>query len=168
MSLLNRYFTPFAALMILAAVFSGEADARTVRIAGGVWALSLAVNWWFSANTYRFIHWAPQLKALQVWLNFLWAVPLFHLLQPFWGPTWLLFVMAPVTAALYQGWWQTLAAAVVSAGTMTSMYWWRGGGLMGAPYIGMVLTHAAFIVIFSLFIHSLAQTALRLRDLSSR
>jgi hypothetical protein len=32
------------------------------------------------------------------------------------------------------------------------------------PSLGMVLSHAAFIVIFALFVNSLAQAALRLRD----
>ena len=32
------------------------------------------------------------------------------------------------------------------------------------PGLGMGVSHAAFIVIFSLFVHGLAQTALRLRD----
>ncbi|MBI3549917.1 MAG: hypothetical protein HY078_12845 [Elusimicrobia bacterium] len=159
MNLLNRYFTPFAAILILLAVVFSEVDRRTIYLAVGVWGVSLAVNWWFAANTYHFVGWANRLKALQVWLNFVWAVPLFYLLHGFWGPMWLLFVMAPVTAALYQGRMATLGTSLVSAGTMLGLYWMHG---LEGPAWGMAVSHAAFIVLFSLFIHALADTALRL------
>lgn len=164
MNLLNRYFAPFAALLILTAVHFGEADPRTRNLSWGVLVLSTIVNWWLSANTYRFVGWASRLRMLQVWANFVWAVPLFYLLGGFWGPMWLLFVMAPVTAALYGGLLQTSLTAVVSAGTMLGLYWLRG--LEGEVAWGMAFIHAAFIVIMALFTFSLAQTALRLRDLS--
>lgn len=164
MNMLNRYFTPFAAMLILFAALFGEADKQTLGLSIAVLALSLTVNWWFAANTYHFVGWARWLKTLQVWLNFVWSVPLFYLLQGSWGPTWLLFVMAPVTAALYQDRWRTLATACVSAATMLGLYWLRG--MEGTAFWGMSATHAAFIIIFSLFIHSLAQTALQLRDMA--
>ncbi|MBI4423564.1 MAG: hypothetical protein HY554_07555 [Elusimicrobia bacterium] len=164
MNLLNRYFAPFAALLIVSAVYFTEPDRRTLVLSGGVFVASLLVNWWLSANTYRFVGWAGRLRTVQIWLNFVWAVPLFYLLGGFWGPMWLLFVMAPVTAALYGGWAQTLSTALVSAGTMLGLYWLRG--LEGEVAWGMAGIHAAFIVIMALFTYSLAQTALRLRDLN--
>ena len=164
MNLLNRYFSPFAALLILTAVFFSEPDPLTRNLAWAVLVVSAGVNWWLSANTYRFVGWAGRLRTLQVWLNFVWAVPLFYLLGAFWAPMWLLFVMAPVTAALYGGIWQTLFTALVSSGTMLGLY--RLRGIEGAQAWGMAFTHAAFIVIMALFTYSLAQTALRLRDLS--
>ncbi len=164
MNLLNRYFSPFAALLISSAVYFGEPDRRTQLLALCVFFASMLVNWWLASNTYRFVGWANRLKTLQIWLNFFWAVPLFFLLGGFWGPMWLLFVMAPVTAALYSGRGQTLATALVAASTMLTLYWLRG--LEGSVAWGMAFIHAAFIVLMSLFTYSLAQTALRLRDLN--
>lgn len=163
MQLLNRYFTPFALILILSAIYFSEPDPRSYKLSLGILAASVIINWWFSANTYRFIHWARQMRALQIWLNFFWAVPLFYLLQPYWGPMWLLFVMAPATSALYMGRWHTLATALVSSATMLAIYYRRGVFEMG-PAAGMAAVHACFIIFFSLFVHSLAQTALRLRD----
>ena len=163
MNLLNRYFSPFAALLIVTAVYFSEPDPRTRNLSWAVLVASALVNWWLSANTYRFVGWAGRLRMLQIWLNFVWAVPLFYLLGGFWAPMWLLFVMAPVTAALYGGLAQTLLTALVSAGTMLVLY--RLHGAEGAQAWGMAMTHAAFIVIMSLFTYSLAQTALKLRDL---
>ncbi|MBI4375923.1 MAG: hypothetical protein HY549_05675 [Elusimicrobia bacterium] len=167
MQLLNRYFTPFALLLILSAVYFSEPDPRDLKLSLGILACSMIVNWWLAANAYRLIHWARQMKALQVWLNFIWAVPLFYLLQPYWGPMWLLFVMAPATAALYYGRGHTLLTALVSSGTMLAIYYDRGVFSHG-PAGGMAFVHACFIIVFSLFVYSLAQTALRLRDAALR
>lgn len=171
MNLLNRYFTPFAALLILSAAkvnWEYPDQRSSIKAAVFILAASVLVNWWFTANTYRFVGWSRHLRAMQIWLNFLWTVPLFHLLQ-FWGPMWLLFLMAPVTAALYQGLWQTLGTSLVSAATMLGLIAWRvhafGGGEQGLAFWGMAANHALFIVVFSLFTHSLSQVALRLRDL---
>ena len=166
MQMLNRYFTPFALMLILSAIYFSEPEPRAIKLSLAILAASTLVNWWFSANTYRFIRWTREMRMVQVWLNYLWAVPLFYLLQPFWGPMWLLFVMAPVTAALYESWWQTLVTASVSAFTMLVLYWL--GGMEGGAFWGMAGIHASFIIIFSLFVNSLAQVALRLRDMTPR
>jgi hypothetical protein len=172
MQMLNRYFVPFALILILSAIWfnvENPLDWRhwdtSYKQALVILAVSMLVNWYLSSHTYRYIHWAKQMKILQVWLYYLWAVPLFWLLQPFWGPMWLLFVMAPVTAALFTDRWQTLASAVVSAGTMLLVYYKRGLFQDGiGPQEGMVCVHAAFIIVFALFVYGLEQTALRLRD----
>jgi hypothetical protein len=45
---------------------------------------------------------------------------------------------------------------------MIGLYAWRQP--LEGVFLGMALCQAAFILIFSLFVHSLAQTALRMRD----
>ena len=174
MQMLNRYFAPFALLLILSAIwFTVENPTDVVgwganyKAALGILAASALVNRWLSRNTYRWAQWAKYMRQLQIWMNFVWAVPLFWLLQPFWAPMWLLFVMAPCTAALAASWTETVVTAVVSAGAMLAIYYLGGvfdGGL--GPAGGMAIVHASFIVVFSLFVHGLAQTALRMRDAS--
>ena len=163
MQLLNRYFSPFALVLILSAIYYSEPNPRDLKISLVILALSIFVNWWLGKYTYRFIHWARELRLLQVWINFIWSVPLFFLLQPYWAPMWLLFAMSPVTAALTMGWWHTLGAAAAGAGTMLAIYVFRGLPMEG-PAWGMACVHASFIIFFALFVHSLAQAALRLRD----
>lgn len=163
MNLLNRYFAPFAALLILSAVHFGEVDDRARNLAWGVLVVSALVNWWLSKNTYRFIGWSTRLRQLQIWLTFLWTVPLFYLLHGFWGPMWLLFVMAPVTAALYGNGWTVLGMSLVSSSTMLGIYWLHG--VEGEIWWGQIGTQAVFIIVMSMFTYSLAQTALKLRDL---
>lgn len=165
MQMLNRYFTPFALALIGAAVYFNnlkEDAPGTMKTALAILAADVLINWWIGRNQYRWMSWARQLRVVQVWLNFLWAVPLFYMLYPYWAPMWLLFVMAPTAAAVTMGRARTLACAVASAGAMLLAYWSRQP--LEGVFLGMALSHAAFIVIFSLFVHGLAQTALRLRD----
>lgn len=164
MQMLNRYFAPFALILILSAVYFGDPEPKAYRITLAVLAASMIVNWIVSANVYRFFKWTRILKALLVWLDYLWAVPLVWLLFPFWAPMWLLFVMAPVTAAMSWSRWQTLGISLVSSATLLAIYAKHGVFEGGGPVMGMALIHAAFIVVFALFVHGLAQTALRMRD----
>ncbi len=162
MQMLSRYFTPFALLLILSAVYFGEPESRATKIAVAILFADVLLNWWIGKNQYRWAGWAGRFRQIQVWLNFVWAVPLFYLLYPYWGPMWLLFVLAPTAAALTTSKLETVLCSFTAAATMVGIIWFRQP-LEGA-FLGMVLSHAAFIIIFSLFVHSLAQTALRLRD----
>ncbi|MBI4677887.1 MAG: hypothetical protein HY748_09925 [Elusimicrobia bacterium] len=167
MQMLNYYFAPFALFLVLSAVYFRGSDAPgqlPPEVKHSLWILgvSVVVNWWLSANTYRFVGWTRFMRTLQVWMNFIWAVPLFYLLGAFWGPMWLLFVMAPVTAALTMSRWATLIISVVSAGTMMGIYTLRGLSPEMPEAFGMALVHATFIVVVSMFVHALAETAMRL------
>jgi len=171
MNLLNIYFTPFATLMVLAGIYFSEPEKTARNLAFGVLLLSLIVNHWLTRNTYRLIGWSGRLKIIQVWLTYVWAIPLFYLLGTYWGPMWLLFTMAPATAALYQGRWQTFATALISGLTMLGLCGLRArilGLELGEQYWAMAGVHAAFIVVMAMFVHALAETALKLRDIRSR
>jgi hypothetical protein len=170
MQMLNRYFTPFALVLIISAVYFRiddfrDSGSRAPFIAAGILIADVLVNWWLGRNQYRWFKWSRQMRLLQVWLGYVWAVPLFYLLYPYWAPMWLLFVMAPTAAALTTGRGHTLLCAFVSAGTMIAIYWSKQP--LSGEFFGVALCQAAFILIFSLFVNSLAQSALRLRDASS-
>lgn len=169
MQMLNRYFTPFALVLIISAVYFRiddfrETGSRAPFVAAGILVADVLVNWWLGRNQYRWIKWSRQLRLVQVWLPFVWAVPLFYLLYPYWAPMWLLFVMAPTAAGLTAGRGQTLLCALVSIATMVGIYWSRQP--LSGEFLGVALSQSAFILLFSLFVHSLAQAALRLRDAS--
>ncbi len=171
MNLLNLYFTPFAAVLVVMAVYFSDPEPAVRWTAFGVLGMSLAVNHWLSKNTYRFVGWTGRLKAVQVWLTYLWSVLLFYLLMPYWAPMWLLLTMPPVTSAMYQTRLQTLGTGCVSGATILLIYWLRSkatGLPLGPQLWGQAFIHAAFIPVLALFVHSLAQTALQMRDIRSR
>ena len=169
MQMLNRYFTPFALILIISAVYFRmdefrDAGLHAPLMAAGILVADLLVNWWIGRNQYRWIGWSGRMRQFQIWLNYVWAVPLFYLLYPYWAPMWLLFVMAPTAAALTTSRLETIVCSGVAAGTMIGIYWLKQNQHLEIEFLGIALSQAAFIVIFSLFVHSLAQTALRLRD----
>ncbi|MFA6092879.1 MAG: hypothetical protein WCU88_05500 [Elusimicrobiota bacterium] len=172
MNLLNLYFTPFATALVLAAIYFREDIDRTSRnLSLAVLLASLVFNHLFTRYTYRIVGWSSRMKTMQVWLTFFWILPLFYLLGPYWGPMWLLFTMTPVTTALYQGRWQTLATASVSGASMLALYALRARSLgleLGETFWAMAAFHAAFIVVIAMFVHALAETALRMRDVRPR
>lgn len=171
MNLLNLYFTPFAAAMVLAAVYFSEPDATTKYLSFGLLLLSLVVNHWFSKNTYRFVGWAGKLKLLQVWLTFLWSAVLAYLLMPYWAPMWLLLTMPPIIAAVNQGRWQTLATAGACSASVLALLWLYQLKMempLGEVMWAQGFVQAAFIPVLASFVHELAQTALRMRDVAMR
>lgn len=169
MQMLNRYFTPFAlALIVMAVYFRADdfnaAGLRIPFVALAVLAADVAINWWIGHNQYRWVAWAPRFRQIQVWLNYFWASVLFYLLFPFWAPMWLLMVAAPTAAALTTSRTETVVCSLASAGTMIIVYWQRQNRELSAEFLGMALSQALFIVIFSMFVHGLAANALRMRD----
>ncbi|MFH1725338.1 MAG: hypothetical protein ABII00_12060 [Elusimicrobiota bacterium] len=171
MNLLNLYFTPFAAILVLVALYFSDPDKTTKYLSFGILAASLVVNHWFAKNTYRFVGWTNRLKLVQVWLTFLWSALLAYLLMPFWAPMWLLLTMPPVTSALYQGRWQTMITGCICGATILGLYFLRQlsvGIPLGAQHWAQACVQAAFIPVLALFVHALAQTALRMRDIGSR
>lgn len=161
MQLLNRYFFPFAAFLILSAIYFTRPEPRIVYWSVGILVFSVLANHWFVRNSYRLVRWTRFLRLFQVGLNLLWSVPLVYLLGGFWAPMWLLMLTAPATAALYLSRLQAFATALLSSLVLLGLYSLRG--LEGTVAWGQAFTHALFILIFTLFIHSLGQVALRAR-----
>ncbi len=53
MQMLNRYFTPFALILILSAIYFSQPDPRDYKISLAILLASILVNWWLSKNAYR-------------------------------------------------------------------------------------------------------------------
>lgn len=172
MNLLNLYFAPFATVLVLMAIYfppftGGEFKER--YFAFGILLASLAVNQWFARNIYRFVGWTNRLRAMQIWITFLWSILLFYILFPYFAPAWLLVAMPVAAVALNQGRWQTLLAGCVGTAVVIGVYYIRWQGEMTSPQLwAQAWVHAGFIPVLGLFVHSLAQTALRMRDISTR
>jgi len=162
MEILNRYFSPFATGLVLSALYFSNPDPGTRWLSLTMLALALGTNHFLGRRSYRHVRWTQQLRTAQVWVNLVTSAPLVYLLGPFWAPMWLLFLMAPASAALIGGRLQTLFVACASAATLLGIYALRG--LEGSFFWGMASVHAAFIVFFSLFVNALAQTAVQIRD----
>jgi hypothetical protein len=169
MHILNFYFTPFAVILILFAIFFSEPEPGVTRMSFAILGAAFAANWWLNRNTYRFLRWSRHIRALTVWLNLAVSATLFYLLSAYWAPMWLLFLTAPAASAMYMKKWQVLLVSLVSAGLMVGLYYARSlaygdGGGMGTQLWGMAGTQAVFIVFFSMFTAAMAEMIIKVRD----
>lgn len=164
MQILNFYFTPFAAVLIIFAIYFSEPDAGTMIFSGCVLIAVTLLNYWFSKRAYRFLAWTQRMRTVVVLLNLAGAGVLFHILCSYWAPMWLLFLTAPATAAMFMSRLWTFIIAGSASLLMLGIYWIKG--VEGGAFWGQAWIHAIFVVVFSLFVHALSQMALRMRDAS--
>ena len=159
--LVNRFFTPFALVMVVAAMELGYAEPRVYRTALGL-AIFLAVfneaSVWLAR---RRTDWTFHIGYTRLVVNFVMNITLVYMLGTFWGPMWLLFVLTPVATALYADWKKTLITAFISSGALLGIYGSRG--LEGAVGWGQASLHAAFIVFISLFVNSIARMIMQIK-----
>jgi hypothetical protein len=160
--LVDRFFTPFATLLVLAAAWMGFADPGAKHIAIGVLLVLFIFNEASVAVARRHVEWAKKVGNTRLVTNFLANVVLVYLLGTFWGPMWLLFVLTPVATALYADWKTTAITGLISAGALLGIYASRG--LEGAVGWGQASVHAAFIVFISLFVNSIARLVMQIRS----
>ncbi len=169
MHILNYYFTPFAVILILFAIFFSQPDPQVTRISFAVLAAAFAANWWLGRNTYRFLRWSRHIRALTVWLNLAVSAALFYLLSAYWAPMWLLFLTAPAASAMYMRKWQVFLVSLASAVLMLGLYYARslafGEGVgLGAQLWAMAAVQAVFIIFFSMFTAAMAEMVVKVRD----
>lgn len=160
--LVDRFFTPFAATMVLAAMGLGYADKTLEYLALGLVSVLVVFN---EASAYlakKRADWTRAISYTRLATNFLANVVLMYMLGTFWGPMWLLFVLTPVATALHAEWKKTLITSVISAGALLGIYGSRG--LEGAVGWGQASLHAAFIVFISLFVNSIARMVMQIKN----
>jgi len=184
MHILNYYFTPFAVILILFAIFFSQPEASVTYTSFAILAAAFVANYWLGKNTYRFLRWSRHIRALTVWINIAVSAALFYLLAANWSPMWLLFLTAPAASAMYMKKWQVFIVAFTSALLMLGIYFYKGvafalssadpGTLTTAQAVaqiltdtqhwGMAVTQAVFIIFFSMFTAAMAEMIVKVRD----
>jgi hypothetical protein len=162
--LVDRFFTPFATILVVAGAFMGYAETWAKHLSIFLLLGLFIFNEVSVALARKHLAWAKTIGNIRLVTNFLSNVVLVYLLGTFWGPMWLLFVLTPVATALYAGWQRTFWTAMISAGTLLGIYASRG--LEGSVGWGQASIHAAFIVFISLFVNSLARMVMQIRSVA--
>lgn len=183
MHILNYYFTPFAVILILFAIFFSEPERSVTYLSFGILGATFALNYWLNKNTYKFMRWTRHIRAVTVWLNLAVSAALFYLLSAYWSPMWLLFLTAPAGSAMYMKKWQVFGVALTSSLLMIALYLYRGAASLLAAdpeiaglgaaltqvagntqHLAMAATQAVFIIFFSMFAAAMAEMILKVRD----
>ncbi len=158
----DRFFTPFAMILVLAGTWIGYAETWAKHVSVGLLFFLFIFNEVSVALARKHVAWAKNIGYTRIVTNFLANVALVYMLGTFWGPMWLLFVLTPVATALYADWSRTVWTALISAGSLLAIYYSRG--LEGAVGWGQASLHAAFIVFISLFVNSIARMIMQIRS----
>lgn len=163
---IDRFFTPFAAAMVLAAIGLGYAEKWIQNLSLWIVAGLVLFNQVTLVYARKRQDWAVRISYLRQAGNFLANIVLVYLLGTFWGPMWLLFVLTPVATALHASWKSTAAVAMGSAGTLLGIYAVRG--LSGPVGWGQAALHASFIVFLSLFVNAIARMVMQIKAAPAR
>jgi PAS domain S-box-containing protein len=160
--LVDRFFTPFAMILVAAGAWMGFAEPWAKHVAILMLLALFIFNEVSVMLARKHEEWTRTIGNLRIVTNFVANVALVYMLGTFWGPMWLLFVLTPVATALYADWMRTLGAGVISAAALLAIYASRG--LTGAVGWGQASIHAAFIVFISLFVNSIARMVMQMRS----
>jgi hypothetical protein len=155
--LVNRYATPFAALLVLLAIFLPS----PVRHVKYISLLLVSFSVLFNQITIAYIKSRPdimpRLKNLRMYTNLGVNVVLVYHLGPYWPPIWLLLALTPIATAIYASPKQSLITSLMIASLIMATRVLQGGNSLVAW--GQTLTCAAFVVFLSLLLNELAQEA---------
>ncbi|OGS43051.1 MAG: hypothetical protein A2539_02525 [Elusimicrobia bacterium RIFOXYD2_FULL_34_15] len=151
--IVNSYFTPFATVLILVAIFIAHPGTALTFIFLGVMLFSFLFNEITNQILKKHANLAIIISNIRLFVNFLLNICIVYFLGGFWGPLWLLFVLTPIATAIYSDAKKTMIMALISSGTLLIIYLVRG--LTGIISWGQAFSHVWFIIIISLFINKL-------------
>ncbi len=161
MTLLAKFFLPFALIMVVSALWLGYAETRDKYLSAAILLAIIAFNMLMIYVAQRSQALYSTLRKVYSPANFIGVVGLVYLKGNFWGPMWLLHVFAPLSVSLYSSRVETLVVALSSAVTLLGIYAVRG--LTGEVGWGQASLHAAFIVFISLFVNALANLVAKIK-----
>jgi hypothetical protein len=155
MELVNRYATPFAALLVLMAIFF-PSPIRFVRDTSVVLlAFSVAFNLLTVALIRRKPEMLDRLRKPRMYLNLTVNVVLVYNLGPYWPPIWLLLALTPIATAIYASPRQSLVSSIQISALILGIQLVHGGSSL--VQWGQTLSCAAFVVFLCLLLNDLAQ-----------
>lgn len=156
-TLVSRYATPFAILVVLLGIVLSSPLGSVRNLSIGLLLFSIAFNMVAVRIIHRLSDASPWIKRLRMMVNLSVNVLLVYLLGPYWPPMWLLLALTPIATAIYEGPSQTLLSSSGVAGLILGIHVLRGGN---SPHEwGQTLSYAAFIILLSLLINELTQAS---------
>ncbi|MFH1379869.1 MAG: hypothetical protein ABII23_06285 [bacterium] len=155
MLLINRYFTPFAIVLIGSALVFVRFETYIYRIVLSLLGLSIVLNVVTALLIQKKNEWAKTIGSFRLAANLIFNILFMYYLGSFWGPLWILFLLTPVATGLYSTRKVTLAVSISVAALLLVIYGLRG--MHGIVGWGQTSIHAVFIVFISMFVNSLSR-----------
>ncbi|PIS46638.1 MAG: hypothetical protein COT17_07615 [Elusimicrobia bacterium CG08_land_8_20_14_0_20_51_18] len=171
MHILNYFFTPFGIVLILFAIFFSEPEKNITYSSIAVLIVQFLVNFYLSKNIYKFFRHMHQVRISLVIFNIATTSIIFYLLSAYWAPMWLLFVIPPAAGAMFMKKTGTFLSSFFSALAMLFIYYLRSLILeieTSSRLWAMASCHGLFIIAFSMFLNSMSEMMLKMRDTFNR
>jgi hypothetical protein len=159
--IVNRYFTPFAILLVGFGLALSQPHAWVMWSSIGLVAFTSALNIGTASLVRARGGVSPGLAALRLYTNLGVNCILVYLLGGYWTPIWLLFVLTPAATALYGSRERTVWTSIGVAVLLLVSHAFRR---LNAPVDwGVATVEALFMVFLALFLNELS-TWLRSAD----
>lgn len=100
--LVNRYMTPFAALLVLCAAFLSRAPRKSAAAAVAILAVASAMNFATQRLIARLPERAVLVRNTRVVANYVLDLALIWLFLPYWPMIWMLFLLTMVAVGAYE------------------------------------------------------------------
>lgn len=169
MHIFNYFFTPFALISVLFAIYFSAPEKQITWMTIAIIAFQFVVNFYISKNIYKFFRHMQQVRIGLVLFNTISISAIFYLLSAYWAPIWLLYTIPPATAAMFLKKPGTFFISLFSAACMMGVYQIRSIILeteLSQQLWAMAACHGIFIIIFSMFLNFMSETMTRMRDAS--
>ena len=151
--LVNRYFTPYAVVLVLLGLALSQPQGYVGPLCIGLLVLTGLFNMATAAAAKSAGSMSRVVSQVRIYLNLGVNVVLVYVLGGFWTPIWLLFVLTPVATAVYGTRQRTIAVSSGVAALLIATY---GVRRLYAPVdVGSAVVEGAFIVFISLFVNEL-------------
>ena len=153
--LLNRYFTPFALVMVGMGLALSQPKGYVGPLCVGLLIFTGLFNFATAKMARMTGEATKRMSTVRMGVNLSVNVLLVYLLGGYWTSIWLLFVLTPVATAVYSTRERTAAVSAGVSGLLLGTHAIRG---LNAPVDwGQAVVHALFIVFLSMFIHELVE-----------
>ena len=155
--LVSRYTTPFAVVLVAAAVVLSQPRSPLREISVGLLFFGILFNMaamrWLKAHSGAH----PLVVKARMAVNFTANVVIVYLLGGYWSSIWLLLALTPVAMAVYTTKTETMVASLAVSITLLLIHASRG--FSGPLDWGQQVCQAIFIILLSLMVNDLARVA---------
>ncbi|MBI5881485.1 MAG: hypothetical protein HZB91_00040 [Elusimicrobia bacterium] len=151
--LVNRYMTPFAAILVLTAAFLSAAPAKASAAAVLLLAAASVINFMTHRLVARLPEKAESIRRGRVVVNYVFDLALIWIFLPYWPSIWMLFLLTVIAVGAYEDQKTTIQHAVLL--TVMLFFASYGRGAHGWAGWGEVAVRAAALWFTGIFTNRL-------------
>ncbi|MBI5624395.1 MAG: hypothetical protein HY924_11510 [Elusimicrobia bacterium] len=151
--LVNRYMTPFAALLVLSAAFLSAAPHRASSAAVALLVVISTLNYASRGFVARYPERAAAIRHSRVVVNYVFDLTLLWIFLPYWPSIWMLFLLTVIAVGAYEDKKALVQHAALLTVMLCLVTW--GLGMRSLPELGETAVRVAALWFAGLFTNRL-------------